>query len=95
MSRKLHVEELESRVAPSVGLADFLTQLMQSNNDAASVIGQLVDGDGNVDVGATVDAINSAGGAQVSAINDSFTVSNNTVLSDQTAENILNLFSRR
>jgi hypothetical protein len=95
MSRKLHVEELESRIAPSTGLADLLSQISQSSTDAANLINQVVNPDGSVNVGAATGAWNSLGGSQVSAINPNFTVSNNTVVSDKTAATILSYFTKK
>ncbi len=95
MSRKLHVEELESRIAPSTGLADLLAKISASSTDAANLINQVVNPDGSVNVGAATGAWNGLGGSQVNPVKPDFTVSNNTVVSDKTAAAILSFFTKK
>jgi hypothetical protein len=95
MSRKLNVEELESRVAPSVGLATFLSNLMKSDSALAATIGQYVDANGNVNTAGAAGAWNSAGlGSQVSPISSNFTVSDKNIISDKTAQRIMSLLGK-
>lgn len=91
---KLKVQELESRVAPSVGLWSFLSGLAESDAGFGEIFNAVVDSDGNVDTGAAADAVNGAdAGVQVSPVQDSFQLSDSVVISDGTAQNILGFFS--
>ncbi|RMG45498.1 MAG: hypothetical protein D6718_07250 [Acidobacteria bacterium] len=96
MSRKLKVEELESRIAPSVGLWSFVQELLATDSPMANVLQSVVDQNtGDVDVSGAVDAANSAfadAGTQFSAVRDTFTLSDSIVISNKTADAIRSLF---
>lgn len=95
MSRKLNVEELESRIAPSVGLGSFLQNLAKTDSSMAALIGQFVDANGNVDTHGAANAWNGSGnGSKVSPISGNFTVSDRTILSDKTAAMIMGLLGK-
>jgi hypothetical protein len=95
MSRKLSVEELESRIAPSVGLADLLKQLAEADSSIGDLINSNVNPDGSVNnLGDLTDAYNGMGGNQVAGVGSNFNV-NNTVLSDSTAASILAMFAKK
>ncbi|HHN75095.1 MAG TPA: hypothetical protein ENK10_07715 [Acidobacteria bacterium] len=90
--KKLNVQELESRIAPSVGLFGFLQSLAQSDAEFGEVFNQVVDADGNVDVGTTTDMVNNSDlGVTVSPVVSSFNISN-LVIPDSTAQSILSMF---
>ncbi len=92
MSRKLKVQELESRIAPSVGLFGFLAGLAESDAGFGAVFNTVVDQDGNVDVGAATNAINGADlGVTVTPVVSSFNL-NGLVIPDATAARILAAF---
>ncbi|GEM_PF-3550646 len=104
MSRKLKVQELENRIAPGVGLFSFLQGLAQTDSQLGDLFNQFVsvndDGTaGDVDVQGAVDAANSmfdaSGiGTGIQAVKDSFTLSDNIVISDATAQLIAGLFGK-
>ena len=58
MSRKLNVQELESRIAPSTGLATFLSNLAKSDSQMAALVSQYVNANGQVDVNGAASAWN-------------------------------------
>ncbi|MDQ7008501.1 MAG: hypothetical protein Q9Q40_14870 [Acidobacteriota bacterium] len=90
--KKLNVQELESRIAPSVGLFGFLQSLAQSDAEFGEVFNQVVDADGNVDVGTTTDLVNNSDvGVTVNPVVSSFNISN-LVIPDSTAQAILSMF---
>jgi hypothetical protein len=90
---KLKVQELESRIAPSVGLWSFLSGLAEQDAGFGELFNQVVDSDGNVDTGAAADAVNGADtGVQVSPVQDSFQLTDDLVISDGTASRILSFF---
>lgn len=95
MSRKLNVQELESRIAPSTGLATFLSNLANSDSQMAALVSQYVNANGQVDVNGAASAWNAAGlGSKVTPFAGSFTVSDKTVLSDKTIANIMRLLGK-
>ncbi len=104
MSRKLKVQELENRIAPGVGLFSFLQGLAQTDSQVGELFNQFVtvndDGTaGDVDVQGAVDAANTMMGANgigtsVQAVRDSFTLSDNIVISDATAQMIASIFGK-
>ena len=90
--KKLNVQELECRIAPSVGLFGFLQSLAQSDAEFGEVFNQLVDTDGNIDVGTTTDMVNNSDlGVTVSPLVSSFNISS-LVIPDATAQSILSMF---
>jgi hypothetical protein len=90
---KLKVQELESRIAPSVGLWSFLSGLAESDAGFAEVFNQVVDSDGNVDTGAAADVVNNSDlGVGVSPVQDDFQLTDSLVIPDATAERILSFF---
>lgn len=92
---KLNVQELESRIAPGYGLFSFLSNLAAQDSAFGDVFNSLVDPEtGDVDVNGAADVFNSAGGAQVTPVVPSFTLSDNIVISDRTASAILGLFGK-
>lgn len=91
---KLNVQELESRIAPGYGLFSFLSNLAAQDSEFGSLFNQVVDPEtGNVDVGAASEVANQIG-APVMPVRESFTLSDNIVISDRTASSILNLFGK-
>lgn len=98
--KKLKVHELENRIAPSVGLWGFIQSLAAADSQVGEMVNAIFDDQGNVtDVGAATDAANQALAdagslSQVSAVRDSFNVSN-LFIRDETAEMISALFSNR
>lgn len=92
---KLKVQELENRIAPSVGLWSFLSGLAEQDADFGAFFNSVVDADGNVDTGAAADAVNNAGlGVNVSPVQSSFQLNDNIVISEGTAQSILGIFGR-
>lgn len=83
MTRQLHVQELESRIAPSTGLGDLLNQLG---------LGGMVNPDGTIDAKQAADLANQ-NGANVQSLRDTFNV-NSTVVSDKTAQALLGRFGK-
>lgn len=95
MSRKLNVQELESRIAPSTGLATFLSNLAKSDSQMAALINQYVGANGQVDTAGAAAAWNAGGyGSQVHPVTGNFNVSDRTVLSDKTVSNIMRLLGK-
>ena len=93
--RKLKVQELENRIAPSYGLFSFLSGLASQDAEFGELFNAVVDQDtGEVDVDTASDVINSAGGPQVAPVNDSFTLSDDIVISDRTADALMSIFGR-
>ncbi len=96
MKRKLKVEELEARIAPSVGLFSFLSNLAAADEEVGAVFNQLVDQDGNVDVGGATSAFNGLDtGNSISAVKDTFTLTDDLVIPDSTANFITDLLANR
>jgi hypothetical protein len=92
---KLKVEELENRIAPGYGLFSFLSNLAQADSEFGAIFNEVVDGEtGEVDVDGAVDMWNSAGGTQVEPVDSDFTLTDNTVISEGTANTILSLLGR-
>lgn len=90
--KKLNVQELESRIAPSVGLFGFLQSLAQSDAGFGEVFNSVVDADGNVDVGSATDMVNNSDlGVDVAPVVSNFNLSN-LVIPDSTAQSILSMF---
>jgi len=90
--KKLNVQELESRIAPSVGLFGFLQSLAESDSQFGEAFNAVVDTSGNVDVGAATDMVNNSDlGVTVQPIVSSFNISN-LVIPDATAQSILSMF---
>ncbi len=89
MSRKLKVQELESRIAPSIGLLGFLQGLAEADSSFGEIFNTVVDGDGNVDTGMAADVVNNSDlGATVAPVTSSFNLSN-IVIQESTASAIL------
>ena len=92
--RKLKVQELESRIAPSVGLFGFLSDLAASDAGFGELFNAVVDTDGNVDVGAAAQAVNGSDlGVTVTPVVSSFNLGN-VVIPQSTAASILSIFGR-
>ncbi len=92
--RKLKVQELENRIAPSVGLFGLLAGIAEQDADFGNLFHSIVDQDANVDVGAAAAAANSAGlGTSFAPAVSTFNMGN-VVVSDATANAILGLFGR-
>jgi hypothetical protein len=95
MAKKLKVQELENRIAPGYGLFSFLSGLASQDSEFGEVFNSVVDGDtGEVDVDGAVSAWNGGGGTQVESVRDSFTLSDDIIISDGTANSILGLFGK-
>jgi hypothetical protein len=95
MSRKLNIQNLENRIAPGYGLFSFLSGLAAEDSEFGNLFNSVVDGEtGDVDVDGAVGAWNSVGGSEVSSVRDSFTLSDDLVISDATAANILSIFGK-
>lgn len=93
--RKLKVQELENRIAPGYGLFSFLSGLASQDAEFGELFNSVVDQDtGAVDVDTAADVMNSAGGPQVAPVNESFTLSDNIVISDSTANALMSIFGR-
>ena len=88
--RKLHVEELEKRIAPA-GLWSLWQSIV--GTDAGQQYGHLVDADGNVDVGAATDAVNAENaGFEIMPVRGSFQLTDNYVIQESMATRILGYF---
>ncbi|MDQ7008543.1 MAG: hypothetical protein Q9Q40_15080 [Acidobacteriota bacterium] len=96
MKRKLKVEELEARIAPSVGLFSFLSSLAAADEEVGAVFNQLVDQDGNVDVPGATSAFNSLDtGNSIASVRDTFTLTDDLVIPDSTAGLIRDMLANR
>jgi hypothetical protein len=90
---KLKVQELESRIAPSVGLFTFLSGLAEADAGFGEVFNSVVDADGNVDTGGAADAVNNSDlGVNVSPVQEDFQLSDDIIIPDSTAETIMSFF---
>ncbi|RMG45429.1 MAG: hypothetical protein D6718_07710 [Acidobacteria bacterium] len=89
MRRKLKVEELEARIAPSIGLLTFLRGLADTNEDFGAAFEQVVDPDGSVHVNEAAAAFNGMDtGTQVSPVVSEFTLGDNIVIPEKLADAI-------
>ncbi len=100
MKRTLKVEQLENRIAPSVGtvgLWSFIQDLAATDSGVADVVEAVFDDSGNItDMDSAVDMANAGlaeagSGSAIASVRDSFNVSN-LVIQDSTANMILSLF---
>ena len=89
---KLKVQELESRVAPGYGLFSFLTNLAAQDSTFGDAFNQIVNPEtGDVDVGTAIDVANQ-NGLDVQSVRPDFTLSDDLVISDATANMIMSFF---